>query len=341
MAEVKKRLKTDPRAFWRQRWLIIYHALVEPRKAEEMARHCGVSKATVHEVIASDNRLGGGAVETVGKGGRRRQYLTLEEEKEFLAPFFAQAQTGEIAPVGQIWRAFEKRVGHEGDDCTIYRLLNRHGWRKLMPRPRHPKADPQAQEQFKKNFPTQVEAAMATREVGNERPVLIMAQDEGCFGRISQPRRCWAPPGVRPQVPAQLVREYVPAYAAVAPALGHMVSLILPETSTAMMNLFLAQVSQTFPNHFMVMQIDRAGWHRSQELVMPANMRLIPQPASSPEVNPVEHVWEELREKYCYTHIFSSLDALIDRLCQGLTDLADDVGRLRSLPSFPHLTVLL
>lgn len=151
MEEVKNRLKTDLRPWCRQRWLIIYNALIEPRKAEEIARHCGVSKATVHDVISCYNRLGVAAVETAGKGGRRRQYLTLEEEKEFLAPFFTQAQTGEIATVAQIWQAFEKRVGHEVDDSTIYRLLNRHGWRKRMPRPRHPKADPQVQEQFKKN----------------------------------------------------------------------------------------------------------------------------------------------------------------------------------------------
>jgi transposase len=136
MEEVKNRLKTDPRSWCRQRWLIIYNVLVEPRKAEEIARHCGVSKATVHDVISCYNRLGVAAVETAGKGGRRHQYLTLEEEKEFLAPFFAQAQPGEIATGAQIWRAFEKRVGREVDDSTMYRLLNRHGWRKLMPRPR-------------------------------------------------------------------------------------------------------------------------------------------------------------------------------------------------------------
>jgi transposase len=150
--EVKSRLKTDPRPWCRQRWLIIYNALVEPRKAEEIARHCGVSKATVHDVISSYNRLGVASVETAGKGGRRRQYLTLEEEKAFLTPFFEQAQAGEIATVAQIWQAFEKQIGHHVDDSTIYRLLNRHGWRKLMPRPRHPQADPQEQEQFKKNL---------------------------------------------------------------------------------------------------------------------------------------------------------------------------------------------
>ena len=152
IAEVKNRMRTDPRAMSRQRWLIIYNALVEPRSAVEIARHCGVSKATVHTVISRYNRLGVAAIETPGKGGRRRQYLTLEEEKEFLAPFFAQAECGEIAAVGQIWQAYAQHIGHDVDDSTIYRLLNRHGWRKLMPRPRHPQADPQAQEQFKKNF---------------------------------------------------------------------------------------------------------------------------------------------------------------------------------------------
>lgn len=152
IAEVKNRVRTDPRAMSRQRWLIIYNALVEPRSAVEIARHCGVSKATVHTVISRYNRLGVTAIETPGKGGRRRQYLTLEEEKGFLAPFFAQAECGEIATVGQIWRAFEQRIGHEVDDSTIYRLLHCHGWRKVMPRPRHPKSDLETQEQFKKTF---------------------------------------------------------------------------------------------------------------------------------------------------------------------------------------------
>src|SRR5258708_9650622 len=128
--EVKTRLKTDPRSWCRQRWLIIYNALVEPRKAEEIARHCGVSKATVHEVISTYNHLGVAAVETAGKGGRRHQYLTLEEEEQFLAPFFARAEAGEIATTAEIWRAIETHVGHEGGDSTIYRLLNRHGWPK-------------------------------------------------------------------------------------------------------------------------------------------------------------------------------------------------------------------
>lgn len=164
-----------------------------------------------------------------------------------------------------------------------------------------------------------------------------MAQDEGCFGRISRPRRCWAPAGIRPHAPAQVIREAVYVYAAVAPALGEMVSLILPQADTAMMSLFLEEVSQTFCSYFIVMQVDQAAWHRSHELVIPNNIRLIYQPAYSPEVNPVEHIWEELREKYFHNRAFSSLDLLIDRLCQGINELTADADKIRSLTYFPHL----
>jgi hypothetical protein len=103
------------------------------------------------------------------------------------------------------------------------------------------------------------------------------------------------------------------------------------------MNLFLEHVSQTHSKYFIVMQVDGAGWHRAHELVIPSNIRLIEQPPYSPEVNPVEHVWDELREKYFCNCAFPSLDALIDALCHGLNNLADNTACLRSLTSLPHL----
>ena len=66
-----------------------------------------------------------------------------------------------------------------------------------------------------------------------------------------------------------------------------MTSLILPSVDTAMMNLFLHHVSHTFSQYFLVIQVDQAGWHSSKDLIIPENMRLIPQPAYSPEINQV------------------------------------------------------
>jgi len=150
--EVARRWKHDPRPHRRQRWLIIYQALVDPRTAEQIAKHCGVATATVHQLISAYNRRGVAAVETPGKGGRRHQYLTLEQEQQFLAPFFAQAKVGTISTAAQIQQAFEALVGTEVAESTIRRLLDRHGWRKLVPRPVHPKADPEEQTAFKKTL---------------------------------------------------------------------------------------------------------------------------------------------------------------------------------------------
>src|SRR5579859_1014562 len=110
--EVKERMNTEARPWVRQHWWIIYNALVAPRKADEIALHTGVSATTVHRVISTYNRVGPAAIETPGKGGRRHQYLSLLEEKEFLAPFFVDAERGEIATAAQIQRAYEANVRH-------------------------------------------------------------------------------------------------------------------------------------------------------------------------------------------------------------------------------------
>ena len=169
----------------------------------------------------------------------------------------------------------------------------------------------------------------------------MMAQDEGRFGRISRPKSCWAPPGVRPLAPAQVIREAVYVFAAVAPTLGKMCSLILPSANTEMMNLFLVYVSQTFSNYFIVMQVDQAGWHQAKTLVIPENIRLIKQPPYSPELNPVEHIWDDLREKYFHNRVFASLDILTDTLCSALNRLAENTKRVKSMTNFPHLQIVL
>ena len=182
---------------------------------------------------------------------------------------------------------------------------------------------------------------MATRDAEDHRPLLIMAQDEGRFGRISRPRSCWAPPGIRPLTPSQVIREAIYVFAAVAPSTGEICSLVLPHANTEMMNLFLEHVSNTFSKYFIVMQVDQAGWHQAKALVIPENIRLLLQPPYSPEVNPVEHIWDEVREKHFHNRIFPSLDILIDILCHALTELADDPQRVKSMTNFPHLRIIL
>ncbi len=154
--DVNAKLQFAANMTQRRRWLIVYNALVDPRSASSIALHTGVSVATVRLVISTYNRRGPTALDTPGKGGRRNEHLTLAEEQAFLAPFFTQAARGEIATATEIQHALEAQLGHPVHSSTVYRLLARHAWRKRVPRPTHPHADPAAQEAFKKTSPTRL-----------------------------------------------------------------------------------------------------------------------------------------------------------------------------------------
>lgn len=150
-----------------------------------------------------------------------------------------------------------------------------------------------------------------------------MFQDEARFGRIAESRRCWCPKPVRPVCPTMVCREYTYAYGAVSIADGQWDSLILPKANTYCMQVFLDEIASRYPDDRIVMVLDGAGWHKSGELAVPKNMRLLPLPPYSPELNPVENIWEELREKGFSNRVFSDLDALEGQLSRSLKYLED------------------
>jgi transposase len=150
LEEVKQKLHAAPATWLRQRWMVIYTAMLDPRPAEQIAIQLGVSRPFVSKITSLYKRFGPQGLETVGPGGRRNAYLSGDQEVAFLTPFLERAAQGEIVTAKLIHQAFEQLLGHKVDDGTIYRLLQRHQWRKIMPRPYHPESDPAAQEEFKK-----------------------------------------------------------------------------------------------------------------------------------------------------------------------------------------------
>jgi transposase len=86
-------------------------------------------------------------------GGRRHCCMSVQEEDEFLAQWEAKAADGGVLTVPPIHAALVDRLGHDCPMSTTYRLLARHGWRKVQPDTKHPKSDPTAQDEFKKNSP--------------------------------------------------------------------------------------------------------------------------------------------------------------------------------------------
>jgi hypothetical protein len=168
-------------------------------------------------------------------------------------------------------------------------------------------------------------------------PIRLMFQDEARFGRINDVRQSWAPQPIRPVCKAMLTHEYTYAYAAVEPATGAMDTLILPQVNTCCMQLFLDLVGERHPHEHIVMVLDGAGWHSSKKLRPPPHMRLLALPPYSPELNPVEHLWDELREKCFHNKVFASIGALEDDLAMGLLAMENTPALAQSISSWPWI----
>jgi len=151
--EIEARIKATRNSWRVQKWLVIYNAAVDPRPAAKIATHTGLAVQTVHNLVSRYNREGPAALTGPGKGGRRRSYLSREEEDHFLAVFTAKALAGHVATAQEIKTALERQLGHRVDRSMVYKMLKRHGWRKVAPRPGHVDADPERRETFKKTSP--------------------------------------------------------------------------------------------------------------------------------------------------------------------------------------------
>ena len=164
-----------------------------------------------------------------------------------------------------------------------------------------------------------------------------MFQDEARFGRMVRIRRCWARKPERPTVDNGYEREFLYVYGAVSPMQGELDWMITEKMNTDNMSEFLARVSAAHQREFIIMVVDGASSHVARDLVVPRNMRLLRLPPYAPELNPQEHVWDELREKEFPNRVFSDLRSVRKQLEVGLPRLAANHEALRSLTAWPWI----
>ena len=145
-------------------------------------------------------------------------------------------------------------------------------------------------------------------------------------------------PATRPPGRRDKRFEWAYIFAAVEPATGADVALVLPEATTATMGLFLAEFAAGLPEDVhAVLVLDGAGWQGARALTVPPNVTLVPLPPYSPELNPVERVWLYLRERFLSRQVFADYRAIVDACCDAWNRLVADPGRLRSLCDQPWI----
>lgn len=162
---------------------------------------------------------------------------------------------------------------------------------------------------------------------GDYKGVRLMFQDEAGFGRINKPKYCWCRKGIRPSVPCHHIREYRYAYGAVEPLTGESCFLVMPYCNSVCMNIFLEHLSKQYPDEIILLCCDGAAWHKSGALSIPSNIRLLFIPPYTPEMNPIEQIWKELRKRGFRNEVFSTLEKVVTRLCDCICSLTSETVR--------------
>jgi len=164
------------------------------------------------------------------------------------------------------------------------------------------------------------------------KPIEIWFCDEARVGQKNKITRRWAPRGTRPSAPSDQRTQSAYIFGAICPAEGKAAGLILPRCTTQAMALHLEEISLAVaPGHHAVLMLDQAGWHLSSKLKVPDNITLLPLPSKSPELNPVETVWQYMRDNWLSNRVFSSYPDILNHCCEAWNRLVDQPWTIMSI----------
>jgi transposase len=168
--------------------------------------------------------------------------------------------------------------------------------------------------------------------VAKRKPVEIWFQDEARIGQKNGMVRQWARRGSRPRQPADQRYDSAYLFGAICPARGTGAGLAMPYADTEAMQLHLDEISRTVARGaHAVLLLDRAGWHTTGHLTIPKNMTLIFLPSRAPELNPVENVWQYLRQAWLSNRVFDTYEAIIEAACEAWNRLMDQPQAITSI----------
>lgn len=153
-----------------------------------------------------------------------------------------------------------------------------------------------------------------------EKNVRLMFQDEAGFGRINKPRSCWISDKMRPTIAGQHIREYRYAYGAVDPMDGENYFIIAPACNSDWMGAFLSELSTAYPDDHLILVMDNAVWHKAKAIHWPENIECAFIPPYTPEMNPIEQIWKELRKSFA-NKFFKTLKHVINHLEKAIYHL--------------------
>ncbi|MFZ3951845.1 IS630 family transposase [Streptococcus pneumoniae] len=287
---IKTLLKDSRTAKYHKRLQIVLFRLMG-KSYKEIIELLDCNQTTIWRNVKKYEEFGLDSLLQETRGGRNHAYMTVEEEKAFLARHLKATEAGEFVTIDALFQAYKKELGRSYTRDAFYQLLKRHGWRNITPRPEHPrKADAQT-------------------IVASKNKVSIQEDKKKRF-KYSRRFRI----GVGSHVHSHYIREFRYCYGAVDAHTGESFFLRAGGCNTEWMNAFLEELSQAYPDDYLLLVMDNAIWHKSSTLKIPTNIGFAFIPPYTPEMNPIEQVWKEIRKRGFKNKAFRTLEDVIQGL---------------------------
>lgn len=323
-AEIGCRIKKESNALLRDRLRAVQLAFDGTRRYEDIARQVGRARSSVQLWIETFTAEGLEGLLSRKKAPGKASAL---QETKVQADIAQGLRKGRWRTGPQFAAWIKEEHGIELCSTQTYYWLKKAGAALKVPRPVHTKKDEAAAAAFKEGLFD----ALCALELPAGSRVKIWVTDEARIGLHDASRRCWALRGIRVVKPRQQEYEWSYVYGALEVVEGGSEFQMLPTVGLPLTHGFLTQIVSSDPEAFHVVIGDQAGFHfRPGDERLPERVRIIPLPAYSPELNPVERLWDVVKDSLC-NRVYKGIEALEDAACTALEPFIRNRQRIRSL----------
>lgn len=322
---VARRLTTEPPGARRERLLAVQLGLAGELGLAQIAQAVGRSRATIQTWFATYRQ--GGVDALLYDARHDNPGRPSELSGQALAELQKDLEAGRWRSVPQLQHWLAQTQGVKLALTSLYDRLGKACARLRVPRKSHVKKDPAASREFRAELAAQLTALA----LPPGRPVRLWVLDEMRYGLHGFTRRVWGLPGHRPVVPTQQKYQWGFVYGAVGVGLSRTEFLLTEALDQAHSVAFYQQLSRSDPAALHVLLQDGAGFHlRDGDPGLPDNVRVVTLPAYSPELNPVEGLWDQLKDRLC-NRVFDTLAELEAVLQAELRRFWQDARRVHTL----------
>jgi transposase len=323
-AELEQRFKAADDVRQRQRLQAILLATTGQHGYRDIAQIVGCSPSTFG--LWLNKFLAGGISELLRREtppGSSSPIGQAQVQTELVAGL----KSGRWRTAGQVAAWLQEAHGIKRAAKSIYRWLGKANGALRVPRPAHVLQNPQASAAFR----AELEQTLEKLALPKDKPVKIWVADESRFGLHTQSRRCWALRGQRVVIPQQQRYEWEYVYGALEVLQGEAQFRFMPSVNLDFSRDFLRQIAASDPAAEHVVIQDQAGFHpRPGDAGLPDRIHLLPLPPYSPELNPIEGLWDQVQDVTCNRR-HENLDALEETLTAALRPFWETPARVLSL----------